>query len=117
MECFYARLKNSLIGMGGSTTLYGEALIFDLPTGGSFYMLPYWRNNNGGFSEVYQPGLLKTLGIKRGIGSLKDADLQRLAEASGRIPFNFYGHYPTIVAFRDEKAPKTIFEVTHSGMS
>ncbi|WP_199498920.1 hypothetical protein [Mesorhizobium denitrificans] len=106
-----------MTGMGGSTTLYGEALIFDLPAGGTFYMLPSWRNNNGRFSEVYEPGILTTLGIKNSVGGLKDADLQRLAEASGRMPFNFYGHYPTMVSFRDEQSPKTIFEVTPSGMS
>lgn len=117
MECRYARLTNSLTGMGGSTTLYGEAMIFDLPDGNTFYILPSWLNNNGRFSRIYEPGLLTTLGIKNSVGGLKDADLQRLAAASGRIPFNWYGRRPTMVSFRDEQVHKTIFEVTASNMS
>ncbi|WEZ84066.1 hypothetical protein P6U16_04950 [Rhizobium sp. 32-5/1] len=117
MECRYARLKNSLVGMGGSTTLYGEALIFDLPGGGTFYVLPTSLNNNGRFWQIYEPGLLTTLGIKNSVGGLKDADLQRLAEASGRMPFNWHGRRPAMVSFRDEQVPKTIFEVTTSNMS
>jgi hypothetical protein len=117
MECRYARIKNSLVGMGGSTTLYGEALIFDLSDDDTFYMLPTWLNNNGRFSGIYEPGLLTTLGIKNSVGGLEDADLQRLVEASGRIPFNWYGRRPTMVSFRDEQVPKTIFEVTASNIS
>ncbi len=117
MECRYARIKDSLVGMGGSTTLYGEALIFDLPDGHTFYMLPTWLNDIGRFSRIYEPGLLTTLGIKNSVGGLKDADLLRLAEASGRLPFNWYGRRPTMVSFRDEQVPNTIFEVTASNMS
>ncbi|WP_147307441.1 hypothetical protein [Mesorhizobium denitrificans] len=117
MECRYSRLKNSLVGMGGSTTLYGEALIFDLPAGGTIFILPYLRSKGGGFSEIYEPGILETLGIKNSVGGLNDDDLQRLAEAAGRMPFNFYGRYPVMVAFQDETKPKTIFEVLPGQMN
>lgn len=112
MECRYTRLKNSLVGMGGSTTLYGEALIFDLPSGlGTFYLLPRWRGEEGGLNQVYEPGVLTTFGIENSIGGLKDSDLELLSSARGRKAFNFFGHMPTIVVFQDETKPKSILEV------
>ena len=42
MECHYTRVTNSLVGRGGSTRLYGESLIFDLPNGKTFFVLPVW---------------------------------------------------------------------------
>lgn len=112
MECRYARIKNSLVGMGGSTTLYGEALIFDLPAGlGTFYLLPRWRGANGGLNQVYEQGVLSTLGIKSSVGGLKDSDLELLSNARGRKAFNFFGHMPTIVVFQDETKPKSIREI------
>jgi hypothetical protein len=41
MEIHYSRLKNSLIGAGVSTRLYGEALIFDIKGKGTIFILPY----------------------------------------------------------------------------
>jgi hypothetical protein len=112
MECRYARLKNSLVGMGGSTTLYGEALIFDLPAGlGTFYLLPHWRGEEGSLNQVYERGVLKTFGIKNSIGGLKESDLELLSSARGRKAFNFFGHMPTIIVFHDETKPKSILEV------
>lgn len=112
MECRYARIKNSLVGMGGSTTLYGEALIFDLPAGlGTFYLLPRWRGEEGSLNQVYEQGVLSTLGIKSSVGGLKDSDLELLSSARGRKAFNFFGHMPTIVVFQDEAKPKSIREV------
>ncbi|MCZ8179687.1 MAG: hypothetical protein O9309_11735 [Rhizobium sp.] len=112
MECRYARIKNSLVGMGGSTTLYGEALIFDLPAGlGTFYLLPRWRGADGGLNQVYEQGVLSTLGIKSSVGGLKDSDLELLSNARGRKAFDFFGHMPTIVVFQDETNPKSIIEI------
>jgi hypothetical protein len=112
MECRYARLKSSLVGMGGSTTLYGEALIFDLPKGlGTFYLLPRWRGEEGSLNQVYERGVLTTFGIKNSIGGLKDSDLELLSSVRGRKAFNFFGHMPTIVVFKDEAKPKSIREV------
>lgn len=84
MECRYARLKSSLVGMGGSTTLYGEALIFDLPKGlGTFYLLPRWRGEQGSLNQVYERGVLTTFGIRNSIGGLKDSDLELLSSVRG----------------------------------
>ena len=111
MECSYRRIKHSLIGAGGSTQLRGEALIFDLPGGKAFYILPRVRDPSGSIIEFYEHALLKTLGLKTSVGSLSDPDLERLKSAKGRVPLNAWGRLPTIVAFEDEKNPKTIFEV------
>ncbi|MGR6468062.1 hypothetical protein [Rhizobium sp. PAMB 3182] len=108
MECHYARIKNSLIGMGGSTTLYGEALIFDLPDGHTFYVLPYWLDK-GHLNQLYERGLLTTFGIKSSLGGLTGNDLSRIKSLTGTKPFNYFGHLPAIVAFEDEQNPKSIF--------
>jgi len=111
MECQYGRIKRSLIGAGGSTQLRGEALIFDLPDGKTFYILPWSREKSGSLNQFYEHVLLKTLGLKTSVGSLSDADLERIKAARGRVPLNAWGLLPTIVAFENEKNPKTIFEV------
>ena len=117
MQVNYTRIKGSLTGMGGATRLYGEALIFDLPQGrGTFFVLPCWRNTDGSLSEIYEPGILTTIGVESSVGSLKDADLARIQHATGRLPFKYHAHMPAIVAFRDESQPKTIFEVNPSDM-
>lgn len=43
MEIQYARVKHSLIGAGGATRLYGEALIANFDNKGSVYILPVER--------------------------------------------------------------------------
>lgn len=58
MEVRYARVSHSLIGAGGATRLYGEALIFDLPGNRTFYILPVWREKSGGLSQVWQGAVL-----------------------------------------------------------
>ena len=111
MECRYARITNSLIGRGGSTTLYGEALIFDLPNGKSFFVLPIWVNRDGSLSKVYERAVLKTFGIDSSLGSLEDDDFKAIKAASGRKPFKYFGHLPAFISFRDETQPKTLFEL------
>jgi len=44
-------------------------------------------------------------------GILSDEDLAKIKSASGRKPFSFFGHLPTIIAFCDETQPKTLFEI------
>lgn len=110
MECHYARITNSLIGMGGSTTLYGEALIFDLPDGHTFYVLPYWLDK-GHLNQLYERGLLTSFGIKSSLGGLTDNDLDRINSLAGTKPLNYFGHLPAIVAFEDEQNPKSIFSL------
>ncbi len=57
MECRYTRVTSSLTGMGGSTRLYGEALIFDLPDGpGPFTFCPI-----GGGKQVNSTNFMKTV--------------------------------------------------------
>jgi len=111
MECHYTRVTNSLVGRGGSTRLYGEALIFDLPNGKTFVVLPNWVNQDGSLSKVYERAVLETFGIYSSLGSLEDDDFTAMQAASGRKPFRFFGHMPAFVAFRDETQPKTIFEL------
>ncbi|MFK0331388.1 hypothetical protein ACIQUB_09715 [Rhizobium sp. NPDC090275] len=110
MEVRYARVKNSLIGTGGATRLYGEALIFDLPGGKSFYMLPTERIENGPIAQIWEYAVLNSFGIKNSIGGLEAADFQILRSTSGRIPYSLGKRFPTFVAFEDDQKPNTIFE-------
>jgi hypothetical protein len=111
MECRYTRVKHSLVGMGGATRLYGEALIFDLPDKSTFYLLPVTRDPSGPLLEFYEHVLPLTFGLKTSVGSLSDSDLQRLKAAKGRVPLNASGRLPVIAAFKDESDPKTIFQI------
>lgn len=111
MECHYTRVTNSLVGRGGSTRLYGESLIFDLPNGKTFFVLPIWEGKDGSLGGVYERAVLKTFGIDSSLGSLEDEDFTAMQAASGRKPFRYFDHMPAFVAFRDETQPKTIFEL------
>jgi hypothetical protein len=97
----------------GGTTLKGEALIFDLKGRGTVYVLPYAHDLSGELGQVYEYGVLNSLGIENSIGSLSSQDFDRVRQARGRIPFQNGNptRLPAFVAFRDEKNPKTIYEV------
>ena len=111
MEVDYARVTHSLTGMGGAATLYGEALIFDMGSRGTFYIIPNRRGEDGSIGEIYQFGLLTTFGITGSVGGLSEEKLQVLRNAHGRRPFNYFDNLPTFVAFSDESDPKTIYTV------
>ncbi|QFY60905.1 hypothetical protein FZ934_11050 [Rhizobium grahamii] len=111
MEARYVRVKHSLSGAGGATRLYGEALIFDLPGGRTFFILPIEHQETNALVSVWETAILRTLGVTSGIGSLSDADLIRLSTASGRLPFQYFGRFPAFISFDDEHDPKSIVEV------
>ena len=116
MEVSYRRVKNSLIGAGGGTKLYGEALILDLKGRGTVFMLPVRHHNKTQLMEIYEHGILLTFGVRNSIGTLADEDFARLRQAKGRRPLSFAPlnpplRLPAFVAFRDEKAPNTIYEI------
>jgi hypothetical protein len=97
----------------GPTTLKGEALILDLKGRGTVYVLPYQHTPGGSLMVAYEHGLLTSLGIEGGPGTLNSQDIDRIRQARGRIPLRI-GNPPRLlafVAFRDEKIPKTIYEV------
>lgn len=112
MEISYSKVTHSLIGNGGATQLYGEALIFDLGGKGTIYILPIQHDPNNSLTQVYEDGVLTTLGIKNSIGSLSEADFVALRSAKGRYPFKLKtSRLPGIVSFKNEDDPKTIFEI------
>lgn len=112
MEITYSKVTRSLIGNGGVTRLYGEALIFDLGDKSTAYILPVQHDPNNTLTQVYEAGVLTSLGIKNSIGSLSEADFATLRDASGRRPFKLKtGRLPVIVSFKNETDPKTIFEI------
>ena len=113
MEITYAKVEHSLIGRGGDTTLKGEALILDLKGRGTVYVLPYAHDPSGSLNQVYEYGVLNSLGTENSIGTLSSQDFDRIRQARGRIPFRNGNptRLPAFVAFRDEKNPKTIYEV------
>lgn len=117
MEVKYVRVKNSLSGAGGATKLSGEALIFDLPGGRTFYILLYERGRYGSISQMWEVAVLRSIGIDSSVGGLSDRDLSSIKAASGRFRLNYYGRLPTFVAFTDEKDPKTIFEVNPANLA
>ncbi len=113
MEVTYAKVEHSLIGRGGDTTLKGEALILDLKGRGTVYVLPFQVDPSGSLDQVYEYGVLNSLGTENSIGTLSSQDFDRIRQARGRIPFRNGNptRLPAFVAFRDEKNPKTIYEV------
>ncbi|MGO7802958.1 hypothetical protein [Rhizobium ruizarguesonis] len=112
MEISYSKITHSLIGNGGATRLYGEALIFDLGDKGTVYILPVQHDPNNSLTQVYETGVLTSLGVKNSIGSLSEADFAALRDASGRRPFKLKtGRLPVIVSFKNGSDPKTIFEI------
>ncbi|MFS2176442.1 hypothetical protein ACCC98_10830 [Rhizobium pisi] len=112
MEISYSKVTHSLIGNGGATRLYGEALILDLGGKDTVYILPIQHDPNNSLTQVYEDGVLTSLGIKNSIGSLSEADFATLRDASGRRPFKLKsGRLPVIVSFKSETDPKTIFEI------
>ncbi|WP_190237637.1 hypothetical protein [Rhizobium sp. R634] len=86
MEITYSKVTHSLIGNGGATRLYGEALIFDLGGKGTIYILPIQHDPNNSLTQVYEDGVLTTLDIKNSIGSLSEADFAACAVQRGGIP-------------------------------
>jgi hypothetical protein len=116
MEVNYQRVKHSLIGAGGATKLYGEALILDLKGRGTVFMPPIRHHDRTELMQIYEDGILLTFGVRNSIGGLADEDFARLRQAKGRRPFSFAPlnpplRLPVFVAFRDEKIPNTIYEV------
>lgn len=116
MEITYSKVTNSLVGNGGATRLYGEALIFDLGNKGTVYVLPIQHAPGTSLTQVYEYGVLSTFGIKNSVGSLSDADFELLDNAVGRRPFRLRNtsRLPAFVSFADETDPKTIFEISPS---
>jgi hypothetical protein len=81
---------------------------------GTVYVLPYEHELSGGsLAQIYEQGVLSSLGIAHGYGTLSSQDIDRTRQAHGRIPFRLGNptRLPAFVAFRDEKNPKTIYEV------
>jgi hypothetical protein len=118
MEVRYSRVKHSLTGAGGATRLYGEALILDLQGKGTVYILPVEHSPPGPLEQIYEGAVLSTLGVTNSIGTLTDADFEKVRTAKGRMPFRYYnsGRLPAFVAFRDEKVANTIYEINPSRM-
>lgn len=110
MEVGYGRVKHSLVGTGGATKLYGEALLFDLPNGRSFYIMPFEHEKSGELSQIWETAVLQTLGVKSSVGGLTDTDFSKIKGASGRMPFRYFGRLPTFASFGDETVPGSIFE-------
>ena len=113
MEITYEKVEHSLIGRGGATALKGEGLILDLKGRGTVYVLPFQVDPSGSLDQVYEFAVLSSLGIENSIGTLSSQDFDRVRQARGRIPFRLGNptRLPAFVAFRDEKNPKTIYEV------
>lgn len=115
MDITYEKLdeKRSMLGRGGDAKAKGEALILDLKGRGTVYVLPYAHHlPSGVLIESYVGGLLHSIGVTHGIGTLTSEDFDRIRRARGRIPFRGLGNrLSAFVAFRDEKNPKTVYEV------
>ena len=113
MEVTYSKVTQSLIGNGGTTHLYGEALIFDFAGKGTIFILPIRRPPTGSIIyNIYEFKVLRTFGVKNSVGSLSPEDFESLRTAKGRRRYNIdNSQLPTFVAFTDEGDAKTIYEI------
>jgi hypothetical protein len=114
MEITYSKVTAGLVGNGGATGLYGEALIFDFGQKRTVYVLPIQHPPKASLTQVYEYGVLSTFGITNSIGSLSKKDFQTLQNVRGRRPFRLHNtsRLPTFVSFTNEADPKTIFEIS-----
>jgi hypothetical protein len=117
MECRYTRVEHSLTGMGGDTTLYGEALIFHVNERERFYILPYWRGKSGSLVRFWEHAVLKSIGVDNPVGQLSDQDFERMRTVRGVFPVNYFGHEPLYVRFADEANPKSIEQLDPNNLS
>ncbi len=90
-----------------------EAVILDLGSRGTVYVLNATIGSNGLSNSSYWPYLVnRTLGM-RGNGRLKD--FPKLRSAQGRYPVKLHkgkvNQLPLMVTFKDESKRETIFEV------
>lgn len=113
MEVHYTMVTSSLTGMGASSRHIGEALILDLPGRGTVYMLPF-IHDGASLNQAFPQGVINSLGIGKGIGALSAADYPKLKAAKGRV--RLVGErselmLPAFVAFKNDKDPKTIYEI------
>jgi hypothetical protein len=115
MEITFSRVTVSLVGRGGAYKLYGEALVLDLPGKGTVYMLPTYLQPTGSLSEVHDYGVPHSLGIKNSFGGFTDEDFAKLRAIKGHFAYTLSpapsSELPLFVAFRDERVPRTIYEV------
>ena len=116
MEAHFSHVEHSLIGAGGATRLYGEALILDLKGRGTVFMPPVRHYDKTVLMQIYEDGIPLTFGVRNSIGVMKDEDFARLRKAKGRRPLSFAPlnpplRLPAFVAFRNEKIPNTIYEI------
>jgi hypothetical protein len=117
MELTYTRISQSLMGMGGRTTLKAEALVLDLKNRGTVFMLPCKVNVDGTLSEVYEHYVMGSFGVEEPVGGMTDQGLAKLRKAKGRVPFRYYDTYwkrsnpPRFVAFKNEADPRSIYRV------
>jgi hypothetical protein len=116
MEITYRRVSNSPIGVGGKTTLKGEALILDLKNRGTIFLLPRGHDilQLGDIYQIYEQGVLNALGATGSVGTVSDQDFRILRAAKGS--YDFPRGAPAIVAFKDQKDQKTIFQIDPDGI-
>lgn len=108
MQVEYTRKERSALGYGGSTKIWGEALVIDLGNRGRAYML----------IDNYPASILRSYDIKASVGNLKPEHLTELRNLSSEVKWNYTNHftkqeilYPKFIAFRNEGNPNSIFEI------
>ena len=111
MELKIARVTHSLIGTGGASRLWGEALRIDLGPRGNIYVLPLRRQADGQISyEFFDWAVPKAFGITSGLGSLSDHDYEDLRSLRGRKSLSIKS-LPTFVAFTNENDAASLYQL------
>jgi hypothetical protein len=117
IELTYTRISQSLMGMGGSTTLKAEALVLDLKNRGTVFMLPCTVYADGRLGEIYEHYVMRSFGVQAPVGGMTAEGLAKLRKAKGRVQFFYYDTYwkrsnpPLFVAFKNEADPRSIYRV------
>ena len=117
MELTYTRISQTLMGMGGRTTLKAEALVLDLKNRGTVFVLPCTFNRDGSLGVVYEYYAKSSFGVEESVGGMTAEGLAKLRKAKGRVPFHYFDSYwkvsnpPLFVAFKNEADPRSIYRV------
>jgi hypothetical protein len=103
-------------------TLAGEAMILELKTRGTVFILPYEHDPERGGGNIHHLAVESILGFQT--ASLGAEEIKLVTDGKGRHKFYLRGNqqeqgkrFPAFIAFKDERVPRTVFQVDHRNLA